>query len=300
MSDAAVAGLVSIVTPFHNAAPYLAEAIGSVRAQIYPQWELLLADDGSNDGSCDLAEQAAQQAPEKIFYLEHGGHAHRGTAATRNLALTRARGEFIAFLDADDVWLPHKLAEHVALLSAQTDAMWVAGRSEYFQHDGSRPPFFPAEAPAGFYEPPVLLKLNAPLGSVSPPPPSALMLRRSVLEQIGGFEESFTYPDLQYLEDQAFLSKLYLAAAGTVVERSCTRYRRYPESYSTRTMASARDAAERHYFAWLRAYLRARHVDDPDTWRLIEERTWSERHPVLWALASPARRVARWLRPHPA
>lgn len=296
MSSNSISGLVSVVTPFYNAARYLEEAIASVRAQIYEDWELLLADDGSDDGGSDIARRwAAQDA--RIRYLEHLQHARRGTAATRNLALTHARGEFIALLDADDVWLPHKLAEHVAILRAQESADWVAGRSEYFYDDNAKPPYFPREAAAGFYTPPILLKLSAPLGEPSPPTPSALMLRRSRLGAIGAFEESFGHPHIQYYEDQAFLAKLYLHAAGTIVDRCCTRYRLHGNSTTAIAARDRRaDDARRFYFDWLRKYLRAQRVDEPEIWQLLERRTWRDRHSFLWTLTYPARRVRDWLR----
>ena len=85
-------GLVSIVMPIHNAGPYLADAIESVRAQQYREWELLLVDDGSTDGSGAIAQRYADAERDRITLLRHPDHASHGASASRNLGLARARG----------------------------------------------------------------------------------------------------------------------------------------------------------------------------------------------------------------
>src|SRR5689334_21837766 len=119
--------LVSIIIPFLNAERFIEDAIESVRAQSYDAWELLLVDDGSTDSSTRLAQRYAQQHPQKVRYLQHDRHQNRGLSASRNLGISEARGEFIAFLDADDVWLPHKLARQRAILDSQPEAAMVYG-----------------------------------------------------------------------------------------------------------------------------------------------------------------------------
>jgi glycosyltransferase involved in cell wall biosynthesis len=105
--------VVSIITIFLDEERFIGEAVESVSAQTYRDWELLLLDDGSTDGSTEIARRFTEQHPGWIRYLDHPGHANRGMSATRNLGLAHARGPFLAFLDADDVWLPSKLAEQV-------------------------------------------------------------------------------------------------------------------------------------------------------------------------------------------
>src|SRR6266545_5517239 len=110
---------VSVVIIFLNAAKFIEEAISSVFAQTYNGWELLLVDDGSTDGSTQIARKYAASYPGKIFYIAHEGHKNRGMSASRNLGIRHARCEYVAFLDGDDVWLPHKLREQVAIMRAQ-------------------------------------------------------------------------------------------------------------------------------------------------------------------------------------
>src|SRR5829696_811917 len=97
--------LVSSVMIFFNAERFIREAIESVFAQTYDNWELLLVDDGSTDDSTQIALHYAEQYPERVRYLEHPGHQNRGMSASRNLGVSQAKGEYIALLDADDVWL---------------------------------------------------------------------------------------------------------------------------------------------------------------------------------------------------
>src|SRR6266545_8317921 len=95
--------LVSTVMIFLDAEPFLEEAIDSVFVQTYRHWELLLVDDGSTDGSSDIAKRYAREHPGRVRYLEHPGHENRGTSASRNLGVRHSRGELVALLDADDV-----------------------------------------------------------------------------------------------------------------------------------------------------------------------------------------------------
>jgi teichuronic acid biosynthesis glycosyltransferase TuaG len=106
---------VSVVTPVWNAAATLAEAVASVRAQSMPDWEMLLVDDGSTDGSGDLAARLAAAEP-RIRLI--GWPERRGAAAARNAGIRAARGRFVAFLDADDRWRPEKLRVQIGYMRA--------------------------------------------------------------------------------------------------------------------------------------------------------------------------------------
>ena len=91
MTTGAAAVRVSIVTPFLNAGPFIAEAIDSVLAQSFRDWELLLVDDGSSDGSTAIAHAFAAAHPERIRYLCHDGRVNKGASASRNLGTAAAR-----------------------------------------------------------------------------------------------------------------------------------------------------------------------------------------------------------------
>lgn len=99
-------GLVSIITPSYNAEKYLVHTIESVLAQTYQNWEMLIVDDCSPDNANQLIKSyAAKDSRIKLIKLEHNS----GAAVARNKAIALAEGRFIAFLDSDDRWLPHKL-----------------------------------------------------------------------------------------------------------------------------------------------------------------------------------------------
>jgi len=118
---------VSVVTIFLNAKKFIEEAIESVLAQTYKDWELLLVDDGSTDTSTKIARGFAKQHPAKVRYLEHKGHENRGMSESRNLGIRNANGKYIAFLDADDVWRPEKLERQVPILESQPSVAMVYG-----------------------------------------------------------------------------------------------------------------------------------------------------------------------------
>ena len=123
---------VSIVTPFLDARRFIAEAIESVLAQTFGRWELLLVDDGSSDGSTEIARHYAAEYPEKIRYLTHPQRVSRGASAARNLGIRHATGDYLAFLDADDVYLPHKLEDQVKILDHVPDAHVLYAATEYW------------------------------------------------------------------------------------------------------------------------------------------------------------------------
>lgn len=103
--------LVSIVVPVFNAASYISDTILSVKSQTYEDWELLLIDDGSTDSSVEIMKTFEN---EKIHVLEMTGN--KSAALARNLGIKEAKGRFIAFLDADDLWMPDKLFKQVAFM----------------------------------------------------------------------------------------------------------------------------------------------------------------------------------------
>lgn len=114
------APLVSVVTPAWRAAAFLPATIASVEAQTLGDWELLVVDDASPDATAEVAAAAAARDP-RIRLLRH--EANRGPAAARNTALEAARGRYLAFLDADDLWLPAKLERQIAFMQAQGAAL---------------------------------------------------------------------------------------------------------------------------------------------------------------------------------
>lgn len=112
---------VSVIVPAHNAAPFIEQMLASVREQTYTDWEVVVVDDGSSDGTWELLQSAG--AGVRSFRRERAG----GPAVARNLALSHASGEFVTFLDADDLLLPRYLESQLACYEA---AARSAGQGE--------------------------------------------------------------------------------------------------------------------------------------------------------------------------
>lgn len=129
--------MVSVLIPSYNAGCFLPQALDSVLAQTYTDLEILVVDDGSEDDTAQVAARYPQ-----VRYIRNE---HRGISATRNLALSHARGELIAFLDADDLWLPEKLEKQVAYLAAHPECQLVFTEVKNF-YDGDRANMTPRQA----------------------------------------------------------------------------------------------------------------------------------------------------------
>lgn len=125
--------LVSVIMPAYNSAPFIEDSIQSVLSQTYSRWELFVIDDASIDATARIAEDLAEKDPRiKLLQLER----NQGTGAARNKGIDAANGAFIAFLDADDLWLPEKLEVQLEFLLENDLAMTF---SSYFiiSEDGS-------------------------------------------------------------------------------------------------------------------------------------------------------------------
>jgi len=105
--------LVSIITPSYNSKKFITETYDSIKNQTHTHWEWLITDDGSTDGSWQLIESLAA-SDERIKPVQNAKNS--GAAVSRNNSINRAQGDFLAFLDSDDIWLPEKLEKHLAFM----------------------------------------------------------------------------------------------------------------------------------------------------------------------------------------
>lgn len=280
---------VSVVMPFVNLEMFLGESIESVLAQTYPHWELLLIDDGSTDSSGDIARGYTDRHPDRIRYLTHEPRANLGASAARNLGIRHATGEYIALLDGDDVWLPHKLEQQVAMLDAMPEAGALYGRTLWWyswtgafadrRRDRTQPL---GVRPDTLLPPPMLL--SRVLRDRAPfPCTCSIIMRRGAVEATGGFEEEFR----RVYTDQAFYAKLLLGTPIYVADACWDRYRQHPGS----SMFVATDAGEIHpelphparytFLEWLEGYLRSRGQEGTEVWQALQYQLWLYRHPRL-------------------
>lgn len=173
---------VSVVIPTFNRTGLLREAVGSVLAQTYTDWELLIADDGSGEET--RAYLATLDDPRVTVILNaHGG----GPAAMRNCAVARARGEWIAFLDSDDLWMPEKLALQTSRLASDAACDWSCTAFGFIDVSGASVPQrsgVPYDARGGW----ILERLLTFDATASI---QTLLVRRSVFLDLGGMDERF-------------------------------------------------------------------------------------------------------------
>jgi glycosyltransferase involved in cell wall biosynthesis len=277
MSDGTA--LVSVTIPFRNREDFLPDAIESVIAQTYPRWELFLVDDGATDRSTEIARSYEARLPEQIHFLEHPGHINCGVTRTRNFGAAASQGEYLAFLDSDDAWLPHKLEHQIAAMEASPEAGLCYGPSEYWHswNADSKEPLkdvIQPVAPAGkLYFPPFLLANSHPFGSYAAPCPSSFLIRRNAFDLVGGFVEAFHPGTYQLYEDTAFLTKMYLKVPVYVTDVCSDRYRCHSQSIWYRTQGTTREELERRfYFVWLRQYLQSQQITDPALWKLVRQK----------------------------
>ena len=294
--------LVSIIITFLNAAAFLQEAVESVLAQTYARWELFLVDDGSSDKSTQIALAYSNQDSARIHYLEHSGHKNLGVSASRNLGVQKSNGEYLAFLDADDVWLPHKLQEQVALLESHPEAGMLFGQSVYWYSWTRKPEdslrdFVPFSGipTNSMIEPPRLLPLML-CGSIAVPCPTSILVRRSVMMTVGGFVEEFIGKYSVY-EDQAFYSKISLETPILACNDCWDRYRQHPESSTAISQKYGRTILARQFFlTWLQAYLQDQGVSDVTLWQAIRRELWRLHQPAWLPASTPLPYLNRWVR----
>jgi glycosyltransferase involved in cell wall biosynthesis len=289
-------GLVSVVMPFFEPpAAFMREAIESVLAQSYPDWELLLVNDGSRGESVALARDYAQRHPQRIRYLEHEGALNRGHSASRNLALRQARGEYLAFLDADDVWLPGKLEEQLAILRSFPQIGSVYGNTLYWFSWTGRPEDAaldfvpPLGVPTDWVTPPPGVLARMLSGAATVPCTCSLLVRRSLLNRSGGFEEAFT----GLFEDQVFYAKVFLGAPVYVASQCWDRYRRHSASMCARASRDDAAAGRRKFLQWVREYVLQTGIDNGSVQQAVTRGLWELDHPWGARILRSGRRARR-------
>ena len=262
--------VVSVVMIFLNGEAFIEEAVQSVRDQELADWELILVDDGSTDRSTQLARDLVAKDG-RIRYVDHPGHENRGMSASRNLGAAHARASYLAFLDADDVWMPTKLAEQVALLESMPDVAMVSGAIEFWyswdpastKTDDIRLPgverfvdrrLDPPEAALELHP----LKLRTP-GRRHTCAVMEILIRRSVFDAVGGFEESFR----GHFEDQAFYMKVFLRYPIYLSSRCWLRYRQHDASCQGKATRKAKWRRRGEYLDWVQGLVDGGWLDDP-------------------------------------
>lgn len=213
--------LVSVIVPAHNAGKYIGSTLDSVLAQTYANLEAIVVDDGSSDDTPDIVAAYARRDPRIVLYRQP----NRGVAAARNAGLERARGTYVAPLDADDLWLPGKLAQQVRRMEDGTVAELVYCWWQVIGEDGALlANSHPWRVEGSVAE--ALLGINF-VGNASVP-----LFRRSSLEAVGGYDPTFRELQGQGCEDWDLLLRIAERGEVRVVPERLVRYRHVRGSMS--------------------------------------------------------------------
>lgn len=251
--------LVSIITPAYNAEKHIAETIQSVLGQTYENWEMVITDDGSSDRTAEIIK-SFQEPRIRYFYQEN-----KGVTAARNLSLKHAKGEYIALLDSDDIFLPNKLERQIAYLDnhPQCDFCYCEVKN------------FRADQPGKFW----LVAMPRLSGNLKDAfihrgghfiGPLSVVFRRKLYDKFGGFSPRFRWDEFNlYL-------KFAIGGARFCFLNEILALYRFSETGVSGEAAHLKEAAEDHLeiFNWLDRVLPA---DDPS-------RKWLKHRRSYWQL----------------
>lgn len=218
--------LVSVVIPVFNAERYLAESVASALGQSRREIEVLIVDDGSTDGSRQIAQELAADPRVRLLSGVNGG-----PARARNLGIRESRGEFVAFLDADDLWLPHKLDRQIPLFSENPSPDVVYSQRLTVDADGRTVEGYRPPVPSGRILDEMWVDNFICMSSA--------VVRREVFDRVGLLDET-----LRMSEDFDFWLRTALHCEFRGVEEPLVKYRVHGEQTSRRTEERVRVAWE--------------------------------------------------------
>jgi glycosyltransferase involved in cell wall biosynthesis len=301
------APLISVIMIFLDAERFIEEAIESVLSQTYRAWELLLVDDGSTDRSTEIALRYARRHPDRVRYLEHEEHRNKGMSASRNLGLRQSGGDYVAFLDADDVYLPEKLDAQLRALRARPSAAMIYGYTLHWYSWTGQPEDLARDErrrigipPDTVMSPPALATLFLRnRHQVQTPCTCGVLVRRIAVKTVGGFEERFS----GLFEDQAFFFKICLNFRVLVDGGTWDRYRQHADSHCMRPPSPGEvdplvrpNAHHQTFLKWLERYISDNRIVDEELRLALRSELWPYDHPRLFKFRSGLATVGRRLR----
>jgi hypothetical protein len=210
---------VSVVVPAHNAERFLGAALRSAAGQTSPPLELIVVDDGSTDGTERVVREAPATVP--VCYRRQD---RRGAGLARNLGVSVARGEWVAFLDADDIWYPDKLAVQLDSLSTRAPAEFIYSDLDLVDEAGSlvQKDWLSAESarkPSSWRRLITMIVGDRPF-----PFPTTVVMKKELIERAGGFNPVFHG---KYHEDVEFFARVARIASLHYLPRSLAQRRRH-------------------------------------------------------------------------
>lgn len=201
---------ISVVIPTYNRAREVQAALASVMAQSYVEYEVIVVDDGSTDGTQEALQQTISQTNDRDRLMRYFFQPHRGQSAARNRGIAEARGQWIAFLDSDDTWYPDKLAWQMQAVGEFRDRCGACVTDATLTNLSQKDTTAFRESGRAYQ---CMLGIEA--GAVTQLATSfshywvsTLMANAAVVRQIGGFD-----PDVHFAEDHDFAFRLALATS---------------------------------------------------------------------------------------
>lgn len=218
---------VSVIIPVYNAENFISETIESVINQTYKDWEMIAVNDGSTDKSLEILRKYEELLPSKIRVVNQK---NCGVSIARNNGIAVARGEYVAFLDHDDLWLPHKLEKQVKLLDSNKELGMVYSDSYIIWEGKSRiDTFFRNLKPfRGYIFDKLFLNNFIPISTV--------VVRRCVLKKVGVFN-----PKYKMCEDYDLLLRIARYYLVDFVEEPLAKYRVHSRNTSRFLRTSSTD-----------------------------------------------------------
>jgi glycosyltransferase involved in cell wall biosynthesis len=232
---------VSVIMAAYNAEKFLRQAVDSILAQTLADFELILVDDASTDGTRAILVSYSDPRIRALY-----NPSNLGQSATRNRALAAARGKYIAVLDADDIALPTRLEKQGEWLDSHPQVGLLGGYAVTIDDLGNERDCAPTDD----------TELKWRLLSGNPFIHSSVMIRKSVLDQSGGYSNEECIRRA-FVEDYELLSRLNRLAPAAVLPEVLVKYRIHAEGASIRTAAEQKQRVEdvaRRNIAWLTGY----------------------------------------------
>jgi glycosyltransferase involved in cell wall biosynthesis len=245
--------MVSIIIPCHNSEKFLSECIDSVITQQYSNFELILVNDFSSDKTLEISH-AYSKLDNRIKCINTSETQQMGASYARNLGYSISKGNYLIFLDSDDVWMPSSLKKLVDIIEQNNEVGWVIGNVIYFNdyrynltsYRNSHYDF-----PEGIYDKFVLIK-RFTQNFHQTPVPGATIVKREIVDKISGWENSFK----KNYTDQAFYTKILCEAKTYVTHEPLLLYRQHENSSSSTSQKNGQlKENEKKYFEWLKSYI---------------------------------------------
>lgn len=270
--------LVSIIIPFLNQERFISEAIESVLSQTYENWELILVDDGSSDNSAKIVREFAENYPEKIYLFSHPKNL--GASAARYSGIQHSKGQFITFLDSDDVYFPNTLERELQAFSQNPKADVVCGTIRCWYSWSAEASSLEKDFTIDMVlelnrlYPPKSLLIHNLRTSGRKPGINCIMLRDKFVKDFHLWEEAYNYAG----EDQVFWAKASLHGKIYVMDACLAKYRQHPASTCATISSDDYFDAFRVFLDWLENYLEKEGITDKELWKSLGNFRWKLRY----------------------